>query len=346
VPNSPNPGPRRTHRARRATRLVALFGGLLTLVAVALSGGQAMTDAVLACGDHTAGLTTSTIVCPTPVPPTNTPNVGITPVIAPTATPSPVPPTVEPTVTLVITPAMTRTPVAATATPTAEPCVCPTATATTAPPPPPPTIAPPTATPTEQPCVCPTATPVPPTATTAPPPPPPTVAPPTATPTEQPCVCPTATPVPPTATATVVAPPPPPPPTITPPTPTTVPVSGCTPGYWRQAHHFDSWQGYSPTTDLEAVFDVPNSLGLDTTDLSVALTFGGGSGVDGASRILLRAGVAALLNASSDGVNYSLTTADVISRVNAALATGDRTTIINLANDLDQRNNTGVCTLS
>jgi hypothetical protein len=342
VPRSPN---RPSLRARRNVRLAALLGGLLTLVGVALAPGWvggATTSAVLACGDHT-GLTTSTVVCPTPVPPT--PTGGLQQL--PTATPSPVPPpppTVEATITLVIT--RTSTPVAATATPTAAPCVCPTEvppTATTAPPPPPPTIAPPTATATEQPCVCVTATPVPPTATTAPPPPPPTIAPPTATATEQPCVCPTATPVPPTATATTAPPPPPPPPpTVVPPTATTVPVfEGCTPGYWKQDQHFDSWTGYGQSATLESVFDVPNSLNRDNQTLIDALQGGGGSGVQGAATILLRASVAALLNSSSPGVDYTLTTAQVIAQVNTALASNNRETMLTLATTLDQYNNRG-----
>ena len=49
-----------------------------------------------------------------------------------------------------------------------------------------------------------------------------------------------------------------------------------------------------------------------------ALNFSGGNGDVGAARILLRAGVAALLNSAS-GINYPLTTQQVIDQVNAAL---------------------------
>jgi hypothetical protein len=48
-----------------------------------------------------------------------------------------------------------------------------------------------------------------------------------------------------------------------------------------------------------------------------------------------------LLNSSSSGVDYPLTTAQVIAQVNAALATGDRDTILELATDLDRKNNGG-----
>jgi len=60
----------------------------------------------------------------------------------------------------------------------------------------------------------------------------------------------------------------------------------------------------------------------------------------------LRAAVAALLNSSNPSVNYPLTTSQVISQVNAALATGDRNTILTLATKLDNANNAGGCPLN
>jgi hypothetical protein len=80
---------------------------------------------------------------------------------------------------------------------------------------------------------------------------------------------------------------------------------------------------------------------LDNDTLLQALNYGGGPGVLGASRILLRAGVAALLNAASPDVAYSLTTAQVIAQVNGALASGDRATILSVASLLDTANNAG-----
>jgi hypothetical protein len=68
---------------------------------------------------------------------------------------------------------------------------------------------------------------------------------------------------------------------------------------------------------------------------------GGGNTLTGASRTLLRAAVAALLNASSNGVNYPISTAKIISDVNEALASGDRNTILTLAGTLDGYNNLG-----
>jgi hypothetical protein len=116
---------------------------------------------------------------------------------------------------------------------------------------------------------------------------------------------------------------------------------GCTPGYWKQAHHFDSWVGYTPSQTLESVFDVPDALGMDSTTLVAALGGGGGPGVAGAAKILLRAGVASLLNASSSSVDFGWTTGEVITAVNAALASNSRDTMLALASELDTDNNAG-----
>jgi hypothetical protein len=137
------------------------------------------------------------------------------------------------------------------------------------------------------------------------------------------------------------------PPSTAPP-PTTKPrAEGCTPGYWKQPQHFDSWVGTGFTTGqtLESVFDVPDSLGMDSVTLVAALDGGGGPGVTGAATILFRAAVAALLNSAHPGIDYPLTTAQVIAAVNAALASGDRGTMLALAGSLDAANNAG-CPLS
>lgn len=125
---------------------------------------------------------------------------------------------------------------------------------------------------------------------------------------------PTKTPVPPTPTNTPV----PPTPTNTPkpptPTPTEPPMGGegCTPGYWKQPHHFDSWVGYAPGDSFDAIFGVPYDL-----TLLEALEQGGGH-----EKALGRHAVAALLNAAS-GVSYYYSEAQVISLVQSAYATGD-----------------------
>lgn len=90
---------------------------------------------------------------------------------------------------------------------------------------------------------------------------------------------------------------------------------GCTPGYWKQPHHLDSWVGYSPDDDYETVFGVDAS--FDKT-LRGALKQGGGG-----EKALGRHAVAALLNASSLDVSYAFTEAEVIAVVQDAYASGD-----------------------
>jgi hypothetical protein len=118
-------------------------------------------------------------------------------------------------------------------------------------------------------------------------------------------------------------------------------AEGCTPGYWK--NHPASWAatGYSPTQTLESVFNVPNSYGLDNVTLRAALSLSGGPTVANAAGLLLHHAVAALLNAGHPGVDYPRTAASIISDVNAALATGSRTTMLALKNALDRDNNRG-----
>jgi hypothetical protein len=56
-------------------------------------------------------------------------------------------------------------------------------------------------------------------------------------------------------------------------------------------------------------------------------------------------GTGSLLNAAALPGHFPLTTGQVISQINSALASGNRDTILNLASHLDQLNNAG-CPLS
>jgi hypothetical protein len=91
---------------------------------------------------------------------------------------------------------------------------------------------------------------------------------------------------------------------------------GCTPGYWRQDQHFDSYPA-PYTSDMLFV----DAFGVDAfpgmTLAQVAALGGGGLNALG------RHAVAALLNAASPGVDYDLTEAQVISAFAAAFASGD-----------------------
>ena len=124
--------------------------------------------------------------------------------------------------------------------------------------------------------------------------------------------------------------------------------AGCTPGFWKQEQHFQYWEGYATTDLIKNVFSNTNyttSKGVNVGDatLLAGLSFGGGPTVGDAAATLLRAGIAALLNAADSDVDYYMTEAEVIAAVNAALLSGDRNTMLTLSAELDFENNRG-CT--
>lgn len=118
--------------------------------------------------------------------------------------------------------------------------------------------------------------------------------------------------------------------------------AGCTPGYWK--NHTDSWAGtgYLPSQSTGSVFSGASAFpSLASKTLLQSLQGGGGSGAEGAAKILLRAAVAALLNAAHSGVDYPRTTAEILADVNAALSSKNRNTMLDLATGLDNDNNLG-----
>jgi hypothetical protein len=98
-------------------------------------------------------------------------------------------------------------------------------------------------------------------------------------------------------------------------------AEGCTPGYWKQDHHFDSWQVYAPTDSFNAVFGITGPF-ADSLTLLGALQQGGG-GINA----LGRHAVAALLGSVHSGVDYGLTEAEVIEKTKAAYESGIATQI-------------------
>lgn len=102
---------------------------------------------------------------------------------------------------------------------------------------------------------------------------------------------------------------------------------GCTPGYWRQPHHFDSWVDHDPDDLLGSVFDLPGGLQLDQpehrTDPDDLTLHDGVVLRGGGVNALIRHSVAALLNASSGDVDYDLTVSEVVMKFNAAVDGGD-----------------------
>lgn len=103
---------------------------------------------------------------------------------------------------------------------------------------------------------------------------------------------------------------------------------GCTPGFWKQSHHFDQWVQFSPDDSFDAIFGVPSGLTL----FEALRAKGGGEGS------LQRHAVAAVLNAASPALNFLLTEAEVIAIVQAGYATGDFESAKNL---LEQANDEG-----
>jgi hypothetical protein len=105
---------------------------------------------------------------------------------------------------------------------------------------------------------------------------------------------------------------------------------GCTPGYWKQPQHFDSWTApYTASTQFSAVFEDA----FPGKTLVQVLSLGGGG-----LNALGRASVAALLNAASPDVDNGMTAADVIAAFNGVFPGGDYET---LKNAFDASNNAG-----
>jgi len=123
---------------------------------------------------------------------------------------------------------------------------------------------------------------------------------------------------------------------------------GCTPGFWK--NHPDCWcDAFTTTQKLNTVFTFPANpaalKALGNYNLLQALKFPGGSTLAGKAQILLRAAVAALLNACSDDITYPLDVAEIVSAVNDAMAeaavSNDKSFLTDLATELDMLNNLG-----
>jgi hypothetical protein len=136
--------------------------------------------------------------------------------------------------------------------------------------------------------------------------------------------------------------------------PVTTGNQGCTPGYWKVKQHWDSWvgTGYTTTQLLNTVFVIPASYtvknkAMGSYSMVDGLSFQGGSTLSGKAEILVRAAVAAVLNAGKTNVAYPATKSQIITAVNSALASANATTITNLATLLDKANNgLGGCPLN
>lgn len=120
---------------------------------------------------------------------------------------------------------------------------------------------------------------------------------------------------------------------------------GCTPGYWK--NHTDAWPEPQPGDLVNTQFvnaykyefkkNGVGDLGVQT--LLNALSFKGGSDTAGAASILIRTAVASLLNAESPAFIFALSPEQVRASVDAALFSGDRQQMLDLAKTLDGYNN-------
>jgi hypothetical protein len=135
---------------------------------------------------------------------------------------------------------------------------------------------------------------------------------------------------------------------------------GCTIGYWQNHDGSqlpgggpprwrpDAWEAtdFDTGTLLHDEFDIDAGYGIPGDDtFRMALDYQGGSELGDAARLLLRQAVAALLSASHPDVEYEWSVSEIRTAVDAALASGDRDTILELAATLDAMNNAG-CPLS
>lgn len=100
---------------------------------------------------------------------------------------------------------------------------------------------------------------------------------------------------------------------------------GCTPGYWKQAHHFDSWPaGVTPDTPYDSIFGRvitvrTKDAGLVTgPTLLQALSAKGGK-----INTAARHSTAAYLNSMTTGVSYDLSSDEVISNLQSSVDNGD-----------------------
>lgn len=118
----------------------------------------------------------------------------------------------------------------------------------------------------------------------------------------------------------------------------TLGARGCTPGYWKQPQHFDSWTVYTQTDTYNSVFGV-NAFTPSFTLLQALEQGGGGINALG------RHSVAALLNAVSPDVDYPITSTDVIALTQAAINSGDPSQIEQAKNQLASFNELG-CPIS
>lgn len=94
---------------------------------------------------------------------------------------------------------------------------------------------------------------------------------------------------------------------------------GCTPGYWKQKHHFDSWVNFGPNDLFSDVFGpiIKIKKGKKRQKVTDPTLYQALRAKGGGINALARHTVAALLNAASPDVSYDLFVDEVINEFNA-----------------------------
>jgi hypothetical protein len=119
-------------------------------------------------------------------------------------------------------------------------------------------------------------------------------------------------------------------------------TQGCSHGYWK--NHPGSWPatGYSTNQTVSSVFSQASLYpSIGPVSLMNSLSFQGGSDVNGAAQNMIKQATGSLLNSAHAGIDFPWQTAQLISDVNAALASKNINTLLSLATALEHDNTLG-----
>jgi hypothetical protein len=120
----------------------------------------------------------------------------------------------------------------------------------------------------------------------------------------------------------------------------------CFPADWLGLATAGGWVGYNPKQKVSSLFSASNTSNYSSiSKLSLQQALGAPKitgTLQKAAMNLVREAIAALLNAAHPQVSYAVeNTTDIVSQVNAALASGNVTTIKNLTNTFSSYNKLG-----